>query len=89
MAIENISTILRNLTAKNTSRVFEASRNIDDLSSQDNKKLLQDVTNMLQVSDEGKIEVNEYIEKTKARFTEDTFILTGNRALMDNCLEEW
>ncbi|KVH99960.1 Kinesin, motor domain-containing protein [Cynara cardunculus var. scolymus] len=57
LAIENISEIIRNLTAKQTSRVSEASRKIDHLSSQDNKILLQDISNMLQVSDDGKAEV--------------------------------
>ncbi|XP_024983935.1 kinesin-like protein KIN-5B [Cynara cardunculus var. scolymus] len=88
LAIENISEIIRNLTAKQTSRVSEASRKIDHLSSQDNKILLQDISNMLQVSDDGKAEVNGYIEKAKARFTENTFISTENRALMESCLEE-
>ncbi|KAJ9559037.1 hypothetical protein OSB04_013651 [Centaurea solstitialis] len=121
LAIESISAILRNLTAKQTSRVSwkiplahiyimihdkstvnpfriltirlsdqvsEASRSIDHISSQDNKILLQDISNMLQVSDDGKAEVNEYIEKANARFTENTCVLTENQALMEICLEE-
>ncbi|KAI3826224.1 hypothetical protein L1987_00269 [Smallanthus sonchifolius] len=88
LAIENISAILRNLTLKQTTMVSKASQNIDDLSSQDNKKLLKDLSNMLQISNDGKHEVNEYIERTKTRFTEDTFISTENRAFMENCLEE-
>lgn len=88
LAIENISTILRNLMAKQTSRVSEASQNLDNLSSQDNKILLQDISNMVQVSNDGKFEVNEYIEKAKTQFTESTFISTENRALMENCIEE-
>lgn len=59
------------------------------MSSQGNKTLLQDVSNILQVSDYGKIEMNEYIEKTKTHFTEDIFISTENRVHMENCLEEW
>lgn len=53
------------------------------------------MSNILQVyfnrklSIDGKAEVNGYIEKAKARFTEDKFISTENRALMENCLEEW
>ncbi|KAI3696793.1 hypothetical protein L6452_29341 [Arctium lappa] len=88
LAIESISAILRNLTAKQTSMVSEASQNIGYVSSQDNKILLQDISNMLQVSDDGKAEVNEYIEKAKTRFTENTFISTENRALMEICFEE-
>ncbi|GKC89967.1 hypothetical protein Tco_1150616 [Tanacetum coccineum] len=63
LAIENISAILRNLTSKQTLRVSEVSRKIDEVSSQDNKMMLQDVSNMMQVSDDGKTEVNKYIEK--------------------------
>ena len=70
-------------------QVSEVSRNIDEVSSQDNKMMLQDLSNMLQVSDDGKIEVNKYIEKAKARFTEDTFISTETQALLENSLEEW
>ncbi|PWA93992.1 ATP binding microtubule motor family protein [Artemisia annua] len=88
LAIENISAILRNLTSKQTLRVSEVSRSIDEVSSQDNKMMLQDVSNMLQVSDDGKVEVNKYIEKAKARFTEDTFISTESQALLENSLEE-
>ncbi|GJX80929.1 probable leucine-rich repeat receptor-like serine/threonine-protein kinase [Tanacetum coccineum] len=54
LAIENISAILRNLTSKQTLRV---SRKIDEVSSQDNKMMLQDVSNMMQVSDDGKTEI--------------------------------
>ncbi|KAI3683761.1 hypothetical protein L1987_84276 [Smallanthus sonchifolius] len=88
LAIENISAILRNLTLKQTTMVSKASQNIDDFSSQDNKKLLKDLSNMLHISNDGKHEVNEYIERTKTRFTEDTFISTENRDFMENCLEE-
>ncbi|GJX62700.1 kinesin-like protein KIN-5B [Tanacetum coccineum] len=58
LAIENISAILRNLTSKQTLRVSEVSRKIDEVSSQDNKMMLQDVSNMMQVSDDGKTEDN-------------------------------
>ncbi|KAL8204887.1 hypothetical protein R6Q57_010510 [Mikania cordata] len=87
-AIENISTILRNLTSKQTSLVSEASQKIDDSSSQDNKKLLKDLSNMLQISNDGKHEVNGYIETSKIHFIENTFVFTENQAVMENCLEE-
>lgn len=70
-------------------QVSETSRNMEDSSSQNNKKLLKDLSNMLQISKYGKHEVNEYIERAKTRFTEDTFSSTENRAVMENCLEEW
>ncbi|KAL7618006.1 hypothetical protein Lser_V15G02141 [Lactuca serriola] len=88
MAIENISTILKNLMAKQTSRVSEASQNLDNLSSQDNKILLQDISNMLQTSNDGKTEVNEHIEKAKSHYTEAMFISTQNQAMMENCFED-
>ncbi|KAK9058763.1 hypothetical protein SSX86_023606 [Deinandra increscens subsp. villosa] len=88
MAIQNISAILRNLTSKQTSMVSGASRKIDESSSQDNKRILKDLSDMLQISNDGKHGVNEYVEMSKTRFTEDTFISTENRAVMENCLEE-
>ncbi|GKD25298.1 hypothetical protein Tco_1231512 [Tanacetum coccineum] len=72
LAIENISAILRNLTLKQTLRVSEVLGKIDEVSSQDNKMMLQDVSNTMQVSDDGKTEANKYIENVKSLFTEDT-----------------
>ncbi|XP_071719982.1 kinesin-like protein KIN-5B [Rutidosis leptorrhynchoides] len=88
LAIKNISQILRNLTARQTSMVSEASQLIDNMSSKDNRTLNQDMSNLLKVSDNGKLEVNEYMEKTKTHFTEDTFISNESRVIMENCLEE-
>ncbi|XP_076901174.1 kinesin-like protein KIN-5B [Bidens hawaiensis] len=88
LAIENISAIVRNLTSKQTSMVTEVSRKVDDSSSEDNKRLLKDLSDMAQISNDGKHEMNEYIEISKTRFTEDTFISTENRTIMENCLEE-
>ncbi|KAF5823551.1 putative plus-end-directed kinesin ATPase [Helianthus annuus] len=88
LAIENISEILRNLTLKQTSMVTNASRKVDESSSQDNEKLLKDLSDMVQITNDGKREVNEYMETSKIHYTEDTFISTENRAVMENCLEE-
>lgn len=44
---------------------------------------------MVKVSEDGKIEVNEYIEKSKTHLTESTFISSEKQALMENCIEEW
>lgn len=70
-------------------QVSEASQNLDNLSSQDNKILLQDISNMLQTSNDGKTEVNEQIEKAKSHYTEAMFISTQNQAMMENCFEDW
>ncbi|XP_076926452.1 kinesin-like protein KIN-5B [Bidens hawaiensis] len=88
LAIENISAILRNLTSKQTSMVTEASRKVDDSSSEDNKRLLKDLSDMVQITNDGKHEMNEYIERSKTRFTEDAFMSAENRTIMENCLEE-
>ncbi|GJY94283.1 kinesin-like protein KIN-5B [Tanacetum coccineum] len=42
--------------------VSEVSRKIDEVSSQDNKMMLQDVSNMMQVSDDGKTEVGNSLQ---------------------------
>ncbi|XP_076960779.1 kinesin-like protein KIN-5B [Bidens hawaiensis] len=88
LAIENISAILRNLTSKQTSMVTEASRKAGDSSSEDNKQLLKDLSDMVQITNDGKHEMNEYIESSKTRFTEDTFMSAENQTVMENCLEE-
>ncbi|GKE55499.1 kinesin-like protein KIN-5B, partial [Tanacetum coccineum] len=88
LAIENISAILRNLISKQTLRVSQVSGKIDEVSSQDNKMMLQDVSNMMQVSDDGKTEANKYIEKVKSLFTEETCISTESSTLLENCREE-
>ncbi|KAA8518861.1 hypothetical protein F0562_016365 [Nyssa sinensis] len=87
-AMEKIVVILATLTAKKTAMVSEASKNIQDSTIQGNKILLQEMSNMQQVSADAKKEMNEYIEKVKSQFLEDTFISAETRAAMENCLQE-
>ncbi|GJW53720.1 hypothetical protein Tco_0097805 [Tanacetum coccineum] len=46
--------------------------------------MLQDVSNMMQVSEDGKTGANKYIEKAKSLFTEDTCISTESSTLLEN-----
>uniref|UniRef100_A0A5B7BVW2 Kinesin motor domain-containing protein n=1 Tax=Davidia involucrata TaxID=16924 RepID=A0A5B7BVW2_DAVIN len=87
-AIEKIVAILATLTAKKTAMVSEASKNIQESTIQGNKQLLQEMSNMQQVSADAKKELNEYIEKVKSQFLEDTFISAETRATMEYCLQE-
>ncbi|KAJ0793784.1 hypothetical protein HanOQP8_Chr01g0033111 [Helianthus annuus] len=70
-------------------QVTNASRKVDESSSQDNEKLLKDLSDMVQITNDGKRDVNEYMETSKIHYAENTFISTENRAVMENCLEEW
>ncbi|KAL7248280.1 hypothetical protein ACSBR2_003069 [Camellia fascicularis] len=87
-AMEKIAAILASLTAKKTAMVSEASRNIEDSTTQGNKRLLQEIFSMQQVSGDAKEEVNVYLEKVKRHFLEDTFTSAETKATMESCLQE-
>ncbi|KAK2976567.1 hypothetical protein RJ640_024188, partial [Escallonia rubra] len=87
-AMENIAAILANLTAKRTAMVSEASRNIQDISLQEKKILLQEMFSMQKVSADAMEELNIHNEKVKSHFFEDTFSSAEVRATMENCLQE-
>ncbi|XP_028067149.1 kinesin-like protein KIN-5B isoform X2 [Camellia sinensis] len=87
-AMEKIAAILASLTAKKTAMVSEASRNIEDSTTQGNKRLLQGIFSMQQVSGDAKEEVNVYLEKVKRHFLEDTFTSAETKATMESCLQE-
>ncbi|KAI8556551.1 hypothetical protein RHMOL_Rhmol05G0262200 [Rhododendron molle] len=87
-AMEKIATILASLTAKKSAMVSEASRNIENLTIQGNKRLLQEVSSMQQVSGDAKEELKVYLEQVKRHFWEDTFTSAEARATMGSCLEE-
>ncbi|XP_058215072.1 kinesin-like protein KIN-5B [Rhododendron vialii] len=87
-AMEKIATILASLTAKKTAMVSEASRNIENSTIQGNKRLLEEVSSMQQVSGDAKEELKLYLEQVKRHFLEDTFTSAEARATMGSCLEE-
>ncbi|KAF5953795.1 hypothetical protein HYC85_006651 [Camellia sinensis] len=69
-------------------KVSEASRNIEDSTTQGNKRLLQGIFSMQQVSGDAKEEVNVYLEKVKRHFLEDTFTSAETKATTESCLQE-
>ncbi|GFZ11044.1 ATP binding microtubule motor family protein [Actinidia rufa] len=87
-AMEKIAAILSSLTAKKTAMVSEVSRNIEDSTTQGNKRLLQEISSMQQVSGDAKEELNVYLEKVKTHFLEDTFTSAEARATMESCLQD-
>ncbi|KAL7175033.1 hypothetical protein ACSBR2_028771 [Camellia fascicularis] len=62
-AMEKIAAILASLIAKKIAMVSEASRNIEDFTTQGNKRLLEEIFSMQQVSSDAREEVNVYLEK--------------------------
>ncbi|CAK9155209.1 unnamed protein product [Ilex paraguariensis] len=88
LAMENIAAILATLTAKKTALVSKTSKNIQDTSVQENKRLLQELFKMQQVSVDAKRELNGYREEVKSRFLEETFTSAECKAAMENCLQE-
>ncbi|KAI8004852.1 Kinesin-like protein KIN-5B [Camellia lanceoleosa] len=86
--MEKIAAIVASLTAKKIAMVLEASRNIEDSITQGNKRLLEEIFSMQQVSSDAKEEVNVYLEKVKRHFLEDTFTSTETKATMESCLQK-
>ncbi|XP_031102358.1 kinesin-like protein KIN-5B [Ipomoea triloba] len=87
-AAEKIGAILAALTAKKTVMVSEMSRNIQNSSVEENKRLHQELSGFQQVSVNAKKELNGYVEKVKNNFVEDTFASAESRVTLDNCLQE-
>ncbi|XAR68983.1 Plus-end-directed kinesin ATPase [Bertholletia excelsa] len=87
-AMEKIAAILASLTAKKTSMVSEASRNIQDSTAQGNKRLLQEISSMQQVSGNAKKELDVYLEKVNRHFLEDMFTSAETRTTMESCLQD-
>ncbi|XP_057970666.1 kinesin-like protein KIN-5B [Malania oleifera] len=88
VAMEKIALILETLTSKKTAMVSEASRNIQNSTTRENKRLQQEMSNMQQVSANAKEELCKYAEKMKTHFLEDTFSSAETRATMEYCLQE-
>ncbi|WJX18262.1 Kinesin-like protein KIN-5B, variant 2 [Trifolium repens] len=85
-ALDKISTILSNLTSKRTAMVSKASRNMQDTSVQQSKKLQLEMLNLQQVSKDATKEVNEYVENANSQFVEQIFSVNNFKATMEDCL---
>ncbi|CAJ2627591.1 unnamed protein product [Trifolium pratense] len=85
-ALDKISTILSNLTSKRIAMVSEASRNMQDTSVQQSKKLQLEMLNLQQVSKDATKEVNEYVENANNQFVEQIFSVNNFKATMEDCL---
>lgn len=70
-------------------QVSEMSRNFQNSSVEENKRLHQELSGFQQVSVNAKKELNGYVEKVKNDFVEDTFASAESRVALDNCLQEW
>ncbi|KAI8005432.1 Kinesin-like protein KIN-5B [Camellia lanceoleosa] len=75
-------------SAQHQEKVSEASRNIEDSITQGNKRLLEEIFSMQQVSSDAKEEVNVYLEKVKRHFLEDIFTSAKTKATMESCLQK-
>ncbi|KAK7279432.1 hypothetical protein RJT34_24485 [Clitoria ternatea] len=87
-ALEKIAAILAALTSKRTAMVSEASRNMQDTSVEQSKRLQQEMLNMKQVSKDATKEVSEYVENVKSHFVEQILSSSDIKATMENCLLE-
>ncbi|KAL2509461.1 ATP binding microtubule motor family protein [Forsythia ovata] len=86
-AMEQIAAILASLTARKTAIVSEASKSFEDSCVQENKRVLQELMDMQQVSTKAEKELNEYVEKAKNHYLEDTLSSAECTATIENCLQ--
>lgn len=88
LAMEKIAAILASLRAKRTDMVSDASRKFEDSCLQENKKFLKVLSNVQLVSSKAEKELDQYVEKVKSSYTEDTFISAQSRATTEDFLLE-
>ncbi|CAL0299611.1 unnamed protein product [Lupinus luteus] len=84
-ALKKIAAILTALTSKKTTMVSEASRNMQDTSVQQSKRLQQEMLNMQQVSKVATKEVSQYVENAKDHFVEQIFSASDIKAALESC----
>lgn len=70
-------------------KVSKATKSFDDSSIQENKKMLLELSNMQQVLALEIEELNEYKEKVKDHYVDQTFSSTECRVAIENSLLEW
>lgn len=70
-------------------QVSEASKNIENTNLQENQLLLQEMSKMQQVSVTANKELNDYAERMKIHFIEETFASAETKAMIAGCIEEW
>ncbi|GAB4833750.1 hypothetical protein Ancab_031999 [Ancistrocladus abbreviatus] len=87
-AVEKITAILAGLTTKKTAMVSEALRTISNARTQENKLVLQELSNMQQVSTNGRAAMNGHSEEVERYFLESSHLLTQTRATMQEHVKE-
>ncbi|KAK6140266.1 hypothetical protein DH2020_025962 [Rehmannia glutinosa] len=88
IAREKIAEILSTLTARKTEMVSKASKRFEDAAAQESKRMLLELSDMQQILTSETKELNEYAEKVKNHFVDETFSSTERRVIIENCLQE-
>lgn len=70
-------------------QVSKASRCFEDTNIKESKKLLRELSNMQNVLTSEIRDLNEYADKAKDHYINETFSSTECRFNMENCLSEW
>ncbi|CAA0836436.1 ATP binding microtubule motor family protein [Striga hermonthica] len=89
LAMEKISEVLSTLTVRKTNMVSNASKNLEDSACQESKRLLADLSDMRQVLASEMKELNEYAEKVKDHYMNETLSANECRVMLENCMQEW
>ncbi|XP_054817526.1 kinesin-like protein KIN-5B [Prosopis cineraria] len=87
-ALEKIVAILANLTSNRNVRVSEASRNMQDTSLKQSKRLLLEMYNVQKISEDATKEVGKNVENVKSHFTVQSVFASDAKTLMENCLQD-
>lgn len=88
LAMQKIAATLADLTTKRVAIVSEASKNIENINLQENKVFLQEMSKMQQVSATANKELNDFAERMKIQFIEETFTSAETKAMIASCIEE-
>ncbi|XP_065854171.1 kinesin-like protein KIN-5B [Euphorbia lathyris] len=87
-ALQNIAEILAALTSRKTAMVSEASKSIQDLSREENKRFEQEMSSIQQVSAEAKADIIKYAQNVETDLVGDTFSVALSRDAAEDILQE-
>ncbi|XP_051130150.1 kinesin-like protein KIN-5B [Andrographis paniculata] len=88
LAMDKIAVILSTLTSMKTDMVSKASKSLEDSCIQESQSVMLELSNIREVLASETMELNDYMEKAKDRYVEDTFSSTECRAALENTLQE-
>ncbi|CAL1399159.1 unnamed protein product [Linum trigynum] len=87
-ALEDITKILGNMTSRRTAHVMEASRSMQGMRTDENKRMQQEMSYIHQASLDANKELRRHAEEVKRNFMDDSFSVAESRVVMETVLQE-